>query len=44
MDEVKNELIPMEWNQAHAGRYLKTIARKCGVTASRRKNGSVFRS
>lgn len=28
MDEVKTELIPLDWNQAHAGRYLETIARK----------------
>lgn len=42
MDEMKTELIPLDWKQAHAGRYLETIARKCGVTASRRKNGSVF--
>lgn len=28
MDEMKTELIPLDWKQAHAGRYLETIARK----------------
>ncbi|SEL81557.1 tRNA (cmo5U34)-methyltransferase [Paenibacillus sp. cl141a] len=28
MDEMKTELIPLDWNQAHTGRYLETIARK----------------